>query len=168
MARTRYATGDARSPVADAHPAPGHRLNIAFLEDDAAILRGFPLMSQLRPQLREDTYLETVSRLVATMGYRQVGLEDGELRALAGIRIGEWLHAGRYLEIEELVTAEADRSRGYGRTLLHWLADHARGQGCRQLRLVSGVWRPEAHRFYEREGMVWEAKYFSMDLARDG
>jgi len=139
-------------------------LHIAFLEDDDAILRGFPLMSQLRPSLPEDSYLATVSRLRATMGYRQVGLYDDGLRALAGIRVGEWLHSGRYLEIEELVTAEADRSRGYGGALLDWIAGHGRELGCRQLRLVSGVWRPEAHRFYERAGMVWEAKYFSMDL----
>jgi len=33
------------------------------------------------------------------------------------------------------------------------------------LRLVSGVQRIDAHRFYEREGMTWEAKYFSKDLA---
>ena len=93
-----------------------------------------------------------------------MGLEDGGLRALAGVRTGEWLHAGRYLEVEELVTGEADRSRGYERALLAWLSDHARSQGCRQVRLVSGVRRMDAHRFYEREGMVWEAKYFSMDV----
>lgn len=66
--------------------------------------------------------------------------------------------------MEELVTAEVDRSRGYGQALLAWIADHARTQGCQQVRLVSGVKRADAHRFYEREGMVWEAKYFSMDL----
>ncbi len=55
-----------------------------------------------------------------------MGLDDGGLRALAGIRIGEWLHTGRYLEVEELVTAEADRSRGYGHALLAWIAAYAR------------------------------------------
>ncbi|MGY1410996.1 MULTISPECIES: GNAT family N-acetyltransferase [unclassified Luteimonas] len=121
-------------------------------------------MSVLRPHLQREDYVATVSRLMAGSGYRLVGLEDGGLRALAGIRIGEWLHTGRYLEVEELVTAEADRSRGHGRALLAWIADHARAQGCRQVRLVSGLRRTDAHHFYEREGMAWEAKYFSMDL----
>lgn len=140
-------------------------MQIAFIEDPAGIARSFEMMSLLRPRLSREEYLAAVPRLMAGTGYRLVGLEDGGLRALAGIRIGEWLHAGRYLEIEELVTAEADRSRGYGRALFAWIASHARAQGCRQLRLVSGVHRADAHRFYAREGMAWEAKYFSMDLA---
>lgn len=139
-------------------------MHIAFITESAAIARSFDLMSKLRPRLSREAYLEAVPRLMSDTGYRLVGLEDDGLRALAGIRIGEWLHGGRYLEVEELVTAEADRSRGYGHALLAWIADYARGQGCRQLRLVSGVQRADAHRFYEREGMAWEAKYFSMDL----
>lgn len=140
-------------------------MQIGFMEDAAAIARSFELMSGLRPRLSREDYLAAVPRLMAGTGYRLVALEeDGALRALAGIRIGEWLHAGRYLEVEELVTAEADRSRGYGGALLRWIADHGRRQGCRQLRLLSGVQRTEAHRFYEREGMTYEAKYFSLDL----
>ena len=139
-------------------------MRIDFITGPDAIARSFDLMSRLRPRLSREAYLDAVPRLMADSGYRLVGLEDDGLRALAGIRIGEWLHSGRYLEIEELVTAEADRSRGYGGALLAWIADHARGQGCRQLRLVSGVQRIDAHRFYERAGMAWEAKYFSMDL----
>ena len=140
-------------------------MEIAFIDGEASIARSFALMSRLRPRLSREDYLAAVPRLMASTGYRLVGLEDDGLRALAGIRIGEWLHGGRYLEVEELVTADADRSRGYGRALLAWIAAHARAQGCRQLRLVSGVQRVDAHRFYEREGMAWEARYYSMDLA---
>lgn len=141
-------------------------MQIGFVEDPAAIARSFELMSKLRPRLSRDDYLAAVPRLMADGGYRLVALEeDGILLALAGIRVGEWLHTGRYLEVEDLVTAEAERSRGYGAALLRWIAEHGRRQGCRQLRLVSGVQRADAHRFYEREGMKHEARYFSMDLA---
>lgn len=157
MVRTRYLSSLSLSTKI--------AMQIAFITDPAAIARSFDLMSRLRPRLSREAYLEAVPRLMADTGYRLVGLEDdGSLRALAGIRIGEWLHTGRYLEVEELVTAPADRSRGYGRALLAWITDYARGQDCRQLRLVSGVQRADAHRFYAREGMAWEAKYFSMDL----
>jgi len=141
-------------------------MEIGFVEGREALARCHPLMAVLRPHLSREEFLALVPRLAAEQGYRLVGLEaDGALRALAGIRIGEWLHRGRYLEVEDLVTAEADRSRGYGRALLAWATDYARAQGCRQLRLVSGVQRIDAHRFYEREGMRFEAKYFSMDVA---
>jgi len=141
-------------------------MEIAFVEDAAAIARCYPLMATLRPRLSREDFLSAVPRMAAEQGYRLVCLEDeGVPRGLAGIRIGEWLHTGRYLEIEDLVVAEGQRSKGYGRALLHWVAGHARRQGCRQLRLVSGVKRTDAHRFYEREAMIFEAKYFSMDLA---
>lgn len=140
-------------------------MDVTLVTDEAGIRRCHPLMSLLRPHLGCAAFVSAVQRLQADHGYRLVQLEDGgQLRALAGIRVGEWLHRGRYLEIEELVTAEADRSRGYGRNLLHWIAGYGRDQGCGQLRLVSGLRRTDAHRFYEREGMTCEAKYFSMDL----
>lgn len=140
-------------------------MQITLVTDEAGIERCHPLMSLLRPHLSRAEFVSAVQRLQAEHGYQLVQLEEGgQLRALAGIRIGEWLHRGRYLEIEELVTAEADRSRGHGRALLAWIAAHARAQGCTQLRLVSGLQRHDAHRFYEREGLRHEAKYFSLDL----
>lgn len=141
-------------------------MQIHFIDDAAGTARSHALMAVLRPHLSLQDYLAAVARLRLAHGYRLVGLEDGgALRALAGIRMGEWLHRGRYLEIDDLVTAEDARSRGYGQALLRWIAAHARAQGCDQLRLVSGVQRADAHRFYEREGMRFEAKYFSMELA---
>ena len=138
---------------------------IGFITDEAGFERAFGLMSLLRPHLSHEDFLAAVPRLMESTGYRLVGLEySGRLVALAGVRMAEWLHRGRYLEVEELVTDPGARSRGHGRALLAWIRDYGRDQGCQQLRLVSGVQRSDAHRFYEREGMVWEAKYFSMDL----
>lgn len=140
-------------------------MEVRFVEGEAEIARCHQLMSVLRPHLSRDAFLAAVQRMAVEQGFRLVCLEEeGVPCALAGIRIGEWLHTGRYLEIEDLVTAEDARGKGHGRALFHWIADHARAQGCRQLRLVSGVQRADAHRFYEREGMRFEAKYFSMDL----
>lgn len=140
-------------------------MDIMLVEDEAVVDRCYPLMSTLRPHLSREAFLAAVRRMDAAHGYRLVRLEDGgKLCALAGIRMGEWLHRGRYLEVDDLVTDEGERSRGYGRALLAWIAEYARAQGCDQVRLVSGVQRVDAHRFYEREGMRYEAKYFSMDL----
>jgi len=78
--------------------------------------------------------------------------------------MGEWLPTGKYLEIEDLVTAEAARSRGYGKALLGWLCDYAARHGCEIVRLTSAVWRVDAHRFYERDGMTRAAYYFAKDV----
>lgn len=140
-------------------------MEIKIAVSDADIAACYAVLAQLRPHLPQADFLATIRRLEATTGFRLASVTDeGRVRAVAGIRAAEWLYAGKYLEIEDLVTAEADRSQGYGGQLFDWLAQYARAQGCRQLRLVSGVAREAAHRFYGRKGMRFEAKYFSMDL----
>jgi len=91
-------------------------------------------------------------------------LDDGGVKAVAGFRVSDWLHAGKYLEIEDLVAAVDERSKGYGGRLFDWLLAQAASRSCRQLRLLSGVKRTDAHRFYLRKGMIIEAHYFSLNV----
>ena len=49
--------------------------------------------------------------------------------------------------------------------MFDWLAEEAARLSCRQIRLLSGVKRTDAHRFYLRKGMVIEAHYFSMNVS---
>jgi GNAT superfamily N-acetyltransferase len=121
-------------------------------------------MAQLRPHLAASDFVRTVRRLQAEAGFQLAYLADDGVKAVAGFRVSEWLAGGRYLEIEDLVTDEDERSRGRGAALFHWLVRHARGDGCRHLRLVSSVDRLDAHRFYEGKGMDRLAYYFHLDL----
>lgn len=137
---------------------------IANATSRADVARCYPVLAELRPHLREAEFCDTIQRLADTSGFRLACLVDGDVRAVAGYRVSAWLHTGKYLEIEDLVTRGSDRSRGYGGQLFDWLVAQARDEGCRQLRLVSGVKRVDAHRFYLRKGMVHEAHYFSLGL----
>lgn len=139
---------------------------IALAKSDEEITRCFPVMRGLRPHIEADSFLPRVKKLTETTGLRLAFfLDDGEVKAVAGFRIGEWLaFDGKYLEIEDLVTKSGERSKGYGGELFDWLVAHAKENGCRQLRLVSNVARTDAHRFYERKGMAHVAHYFSMNL----
>lgn len=141
-----------------------HKISLA--KSDEEITRCFSVMSELRPHLTADLFLPRVKKLAETTGLRLVFLhDDGEIKAVAGFIIGEWLaYDGKYLEIEDLVTKSSERSKGYGGELFDWLVAHAAENGCTQLRLVSNVARTDAHRFYERKGMTHAAHYFSMNL----
>ena len=141
-------------------------MRIAAAETSAEIARCFPVMSQLRPKIGADEFTPLVMRLGQLTGLRIAYLDDDGIQAVAGYRISEWLAGGRYLEIEDLVTAEGARSKGYGGRLFDWLVDVAAKRECRQIRLVSNVKRIDAHRFYARKGMTLEAHYFSMDVPR--
>lgn len=138
---------------------------IAVADTDELIDACFVVMSELRPKITREEFVPLVNDLAARQGFKLVFLAvEGDIRAVAGYRIAEWLANGRYLEIEDLVTASAWRSRGHGGELFDWLLGVAAENGCRQVRLVSNVKRVDAHRFYLRKGMTLEAHYFSITL----
>ena len=138
------------------------RINVARSEKE--ISDCYLVMAELRPHVRPDEFVPMVKRLADIAGFRLAYLTDGEVKAVAGFRISEWLAGGRYLEIEDLVSKSGERSKGYGGRLFDWLVEHARENNCSQVRLVSRVSRLDAHRFYLRKGMNLEAHYFSMDV----
>jgi GNAT superfamily N-acetyltransferase len=139
-------------------------MRIALATTDEEILACHPVMAELRPQYTSEQLLEKVRRLMADHGFELAFLDDDGIKAVAGIRMGEWLPTAKYLEVEDLVTAEAARSHGYGKALLDWVCDYAKRNGCENVHLVSATHRVDAHRFYEREGMPKIAWMFGKRL----
>jgi GNAT superfamily N-acetyltransferase len=140
-------------------------VQIAVAKTDQEIAACYPVMAELRPHLEKAEFVETITRLSKLHNFSLIYLtEGGAIKAVAGIRIAEWLYTGRYLEIEDLITSADARSTGYGGQLFDWICADAKRQGCAQVRLVSGVQRKDAHRFYERKGMKFEAHYYSLNL----
>lgn len=138
---------------------------IALATSDEEITRCFPVMAELRPHIGAEDFLPRVKKLAEATGLKLAYSENGEVKAVAGFRISEWLAVdGKYMEIEDLATKIGEQSKGYGGELFDWLVEHAKENGCTHLRLVSNVARTDAHRFYERKRMTHIAKYFSMNL----
>src|SRR5690242_14498357 len=120
----------------------GMGIDIAFAETRDEIAATWPVMRQLRPHLDVESYQAAVLRLQVAHAFRLARMRaGGEVVAVAGLRFGEWLHGGRYLEIEDFVTADGSRSQGHGSAFFDWIAAMGREAGCRHLRLVSGVQR---------------------------
>ena len=138
-------------------------MDIRPARTDAEIDACWPVMVQLRPQAARDEFVAQVRRQEAT-GYRLACLvADGAVCAVAGFRIDEMFHRGRHLYIDDLVTDEAGRSRGYGGALFDWCVALAEREGCASLHLDSGVQRFDAHRFYLRKGMRISSHHFALD-----
>lgn len=138
---------------------------IKIARSDKELHACYPVMAELRPHLDLDGFLAQVKRQMAAANFRIVYLRDGSIKAVAGIRIGEWLaEGGEYLEIEDLVSRAGERSKGYGGELFDWIVSLAKLEGCSRVRLVSHVTRVGAHRFYLNKGMAIEAHYFSMPV----
>ena len=139
---------------------------IAVADTDILIDACHPVMAELRPQIPRAEFLPFVKRLQTTNNFKLAFLDEIGIKAVAGYRVSEWLAGGKYLEIEDLVTAADARSKGYGGELFDWLVAEASRAGCRQVRLVSNVRRVDAHRFYLRKGMAQEAHYFSINVPK--
>ncbi len=71
---------------------------------------------------------------------------------LAGIRRSHTLSRGEHLFVDDLVTDESLRGRGYGRATIDWLTARARAEGVPRIYLDSRV---TARGFYERVGFTF-------------
>ena len=137
---------------------------IAVAKTDDEIQNCYAVMAELRPHIKPEEFLSQVKKQAENSGYQIAYLTDGEVKAVGGFRISEWLSGGKYLEIEDLVAKSGERSKGYGGELFDWLIEHAKENNCNQVKLVSHVKRFGAHRFYLQKRMDIQAHYFSLNL----
>ncbi len=143
-------------------------LEIGRAESEADLRACFPVIRELRPNLQDEAAFLAQVRRQEAGGYRVlVGRIAGETVVYAGYRFGESLSRGRFLYVDDLVTAPHMRSRGCGRRMLEALAAEARRAGCATLVLDSGFARTGAHRFYVRHGFDIQALHFRMRLEGD-
>jgi GNAT superfamily N-acetyltransferase len=128
--------------------------DIRIVETDAELRKTHRVMAQLRAHLSEDEYVARVKRQREREHYQVVALiQDGEVRAVGGFRLGASLAWGEHVYVDDLVSDDAQRSQGHGAELLEWIGRYAKERGCASLHLDSGVQRHAAHRFYLRERM---------------
>ena len=141
----------------------GSRIATATTPEE--IRRCHPVMRELRSLFQEPAqFVERVLRQQKE-GYRLGFLEsEGEVCAVAGYRFLESLFSGKLLYVDDLVTRETDRSRGFGGQLLDWLIEQARTHGCENLEFDSGVQRFDAHRFYFSKRMNISSYHFRIKI----
>ena len=139
-------------------------MSIQIARNDPEIIACHSVMQELRPHIGADQFVLRVRRQ-ESQGFRLAYLTaDGNVVAVAGFRIGENLAWGRFLYVDDLVTASAYRSAGHGATMMAWLRCYAVENGCDQLHLDSGLQRVDAHRFYAREHVIATGYHFAENL----
>ena len=140
-------------------------MQITEPQTDDEVLATWEVMHQLRPHLAREEYVSIVRGMMESDGYRlAAAVDDGEVRAVAGYRYMHMLYCGKLLYVDDLVTDDRVRSRGYGREMIDWQKARGRDEGCSELQLFSRVTREQAHRFYFREGLAIECFEFRVKL----
>jgi|LGVE01.1.fsa_nt_gb GNAT superfamily N-acetyltransferase len=139
-------------------------IDIIKIKAEDEIQACFIVLAQLRTHIKAEEFAERVLSQFKR-GYQLVAiLDENSIVAIAGYHLSENLAWGKYLYVEDLITNQKHRSRGFGKMLLSWLHDEARKNNCEQLHLDSGVQREDAHRFYEREGMTFSSHHYVSKL----
>lgn len=125
-------------------------------------------MHELRPHIGEEEFAGIIQRMFKN-GFHMIYAEDenGEVVSVAGFEMGEKLHRGRYLYIDDLSTLPSARNKGYGSMLLDWIFDFAKKNNIDQVHLDSGVHRFDAHRLYLKKGFHISSHHFSLVLKKD-
>jgi len=148
-----------------AHHGPAGTTEIRRASTDADIAACFEVMAELRPHLQRSIFVNAI-REMERDGYHLAFLTvAGRVVAVAGYRLKRTLFCGRFLYVDDLVTAFAERSHGYGAALLAWLVEQARQLNCEELDLDSGMQRVDAHRFYKANGMEAAGYHFSVRVS---
>jgi GNAT superfamily N-acetyltransferase len=120
---------------------------------DAAVL--LTLLNPETPAATIAIRLETM--LAGHSHYELIGaFTGGTLSGVAGAWIATKIWCGRYLEIDNLVVAPAQRSAGIGSLLIRYLEALARERGCNIVVLDSYTANHPSHRLYHRLGFeIW-------------
>lgn len=122
------------------------------------------LFLQLRPHLtNEEIFIKQVTRQLK-QGYHLLAYRENlQNRALIGYRFFECLAWGNILYIDDLITDEKARGKGYATKLLEYIFKIAKEKGCKQIHLDSGPHRHTAHKFYLNQGFKIIAYHFSYE-----
>jgi GNAT superfamily N-acetyltransferase len=132
---------------------------------EAEIGACYELMRQLRPHLKSQEEFIARWRRQSADGYRIVALwGQGGPVALAGYRVTENLVHGKFLYVDDLISDQTGRGRGYGAQLLDKLKAEGLALGCNKLVLDTGLDNYLAHRFYFRQGLLAQALRFNIPL----
>lgn len=131
---------------------------------DSEIENCFDVMAELRTHLERNTFLKTV-RDMEQQGFQLAYLKDNDnVVAVAGYRIASNMFLGKHLYIDDIVTSQKVRSRGYGDAMYKWLREKAKNTQCKYIHLDSAVHRGDTHRFYFRQGLSISSFHFREKL----
>lgn len=117
-----------------------------------------PLLGSLNPETPPEVVRQRLETILAEHPhYELVGAFDGDrLAGLSGAWVATKIWCGRYLEVDNLVVAEDQRSSGIGGLLVKHLEDLARERDCKVVVLDSYASNTASHRFYYRHGFeIW-------------
>ncbi len=140
-------------------------LDIKSLKNHDEIIGAFDAFAQLRPHLTDKESFACQVMEQQKEGYEMRAIqEEGEVVACIGFRFLTTLAWGKILYIDDLITKEKVRGKGYGRILLEFVIQIGREHLCHEVHLDTGYTRHAAHKVYLKQGFEFHCHHLRLKL----
>ena len=151
--------------IAVVFPMPAEQANVEIrLLNAEEMHRILPLIQQLNPTIPSATLTKRLAEMIE-LGYQCVGaFKNGKLVGAAGMWFGARFYCGRYIDVDNVIVDQEQRSSGIGSLLMSWIEAYARTQRCEVSVLDAYTTNTSAHRFYLRDGYKIIGFHFYKDL----
>ncbi len=140
-------------------------MNIKSLKTYGEVIQSFDAFFELRPHLtnKEIFVTQVIQQQKEGYGITAV-IESDEVVACIGFRMITMLAWGKILYIDDLITKEKCRGKGYGKILLDHAIKVAKENECHQVHLDTGYARHAAHRVYLNHGFELHCHHLVLKL----
>jgi GNAT superfamily N-acetyltransferase len=131
-------------------------------------LKELPEAYEVLCQLRVDMDYKEFEDLVYEMRhkeYKMIGVFEAlELVTYVGVYVQTNFHYKRHLFVDDLVTYDSFRSRGYGDAMFEYLVNFAKVAMCENIVVSSVIDNIDAHKFFETMDFERESYTFVKSL----
>jgi GNAT superfamily N-acetyltransferase len=140
-------------------------MNIKSLKTHEEIAQSFDAFWELRPHLTDKEVFVAQVMQQQKEGYEIIAAcEQEEVVACIGFRFLTTLAWGKILYIDDLITKEKTRGKGYGKILLDHVIQIARERLCKEVHLDTGYARHAAHKVYLKQGFEFNCHHLALKL----
>lgn len=127
--------------------------------------KAFIVLKELRPHLSFEEFIVIYEQSQKNDEYELAAVyKDQSIVAVMGYRILYDLVRGKHIYIDDLVTAENARSKGFGAKLLAYAEQIAIQKNCKTLRLCTGIENERGVQFYEKNNWTRRAYAYTKKL----
>ena len=140
-------------------------MDIKTLKTYDEIAQSFDVFLELRPHLTSKKNFVAQVMEQRKESYEIIAIEeDQELVACIGFRFLTTLAWGKILYIDDLITKEKTRGKGYGKILLDYVIQISKEHLCKEVHLDTGYTRHAAHKVYLKQGFEFNCHHLALKL----
>lgn len=144
-------------------------MQIKELKNIDDMLSFHEVISELYPKMTIKEYEAKLIEMIPH-NYKQAAVFDDQNRCLgiSGFWIGNKLWCGKYMELDNIIIMQENRSSGAGSMLFNYLKEKAVKIGCNIMTLDSYSTNFKAHKFFYNKGFAPKGFHFVNILNENG